>query len=136
MPDSLFTRGLLGLAGMVGLSVGAGIVFAPVAFHATSGIHLGSDVNLANEIRAAGGPILAGSLFILAGAVRHRLIRPALALATLLYLSYGAARLVSMAVDGSPGQALVLVAMLECVIGTACGLALLAHRGSPARKDV
>ena len=50
---------MLGLSGLVGLAVGSGILFAPVAFHATSGIDLGGDVNLTNEMRAAGGPVLA-----------------------------------------------------------------------------
>ncbi|MEQ8300108.1 MAG: DUF4345 domain-containing protein [Hyphomonas sp.] len=125
MSKSLITRGVLVLAGLIGLIVGAGILFAPVAFHATSGIHLGGDVNLANEMRAAGGPLIAGGLFVLAGAVWQRFTLPALGLATALYLSYGAGRLFSMAVDGIPNQELVMIAMLEWAIGAACGWALL-----------
>ena len=133
MPNSFFTRSVLGLSGLVGLAVGAGIFFAPVAFHATSGIDLGGDVNLTNEMRAAGGPVLAGSLFVLAGAIWRRFALSALALATALYLSYGTGRLFSMVVDGMPKRELVQVAALEWAIGAACGLALLAQLRRRAR---
>ncbi|MCR9136650.1 MAG: DUF4345 domain-containing protein [Alphaproteobacteria bacterium] len=119
---------ILVVAGLIAIVVGAGILFAPQAFHASAGIDLRDDVRLLNEMRAPGGAILVCGLFVIAGAFRARLAFPATMLAFVLYTAFGLSRLVGMAIDGLPGPALVQITILELAVGLVCGLALLRYR--------
>lgn len=106
------------------------ILFVPDEFHASSGIVIGSDENLLSEVRAAGGALLACAMIVLLGAFISRLTFTALLLSTVLYLSYGVSRLVSMAVDGLPSLNLMAVTLFELGIGLVCALALATGKSS------
>jgi len=114
-------------SGIIGLYVGVEILFFPVSFYATSGIELGGNVSLLNEIRAPGGALLLCSVLIISGAFIPKLSFTSIVLATLLYLSYGLSRIVSMVVDGKPDEILVYVAVLEIVIGLFCAFMLVKY---------
>ncbi len=130
MKISKSVKALLLLSGAIGAGIGAAILLIPVAFHATTGIELGGNISLLNEVRAPGGALLALGVLVMLGAFASRLTFTSLVVASLLYLSYGAARVLSMVVDGMPASELVLVAGLEIVIGLACVFALLKHQKS------
>lgn len=115
----LAARITLFIAGLVALYVGAGLLFAPVAFEATSGIQLGSDPALLSEVRAPGGVVLVAGLFMWLGVARGRFTGPATLVASGLYLAYGLSRLVGFVLDGSPGDMLVAVTGIELVLGVA-----------------
>jgi len=123
------TKSILLIAGLIGAVVGSAILISPVAFHGTTGIELGSNPSLMSEVRAPGGGLLAIGLLIMAGAFVSRLTFTALVVAALVYVSYGASRIFSMAVDGMPHSTLVIVAGLEIVIGVLCIRALVGYRG-------
>ena len=132
MNSPIFTKIVLTLAGLIALAVGVGIVFFAAAFHGTSGIVLDGNLNLTNEMRAAGGPILVGGLLMLAGAFARELSSFATGFATIMYLSYGFARIVSFVIDGIPSRELVQIAALEIIVGLVCGAALVVSRpGAP-----
>ena len=57
----------------------------------------------------------------------------AMLLGAMIYLSYAAARFVSIGIDGLPATGLVQAAVLETVIGLAC-LVLLPKRRGPAAR--
>ncbi len=108
---------ILLFAGATAAVIGGFIIAAPALFYSTYGITLGHDVSLLNELRAPAGALFASGLFIASGAVVKRLRFASAVVATLLYLSYGAARLLSIAIDGPPAGGLVQAAIIELLIG-------------------
>ena len=127
MNISKFLKLTLIVSGIIGLYIGVEILFFPISFYATSGIELGDNVSLLNEIRAPGGALLLCSVLIILGAFVPKLTFTSILLTTLLYLSYGLSRIVSMAVDGRPAEILVYVAVLEIVIGLFCAFMLVKY---------
>jgi hypothetical protein len=128
MKDSIVLKIILFVAGLLMILVGLQITLSPVEFYAGSGIELGPDVSLHNEIKAPAGFLLAAGVIILAGIFLRHLTYTATLLATVLYLSYAAARLVSILLDGLPVTGLIQAAMLETVVGLACLAVLLRYR--------
>jgi uncharacterized protein DUF4345 len=128
MKNSIIVKIILVLAGIIGAIVGAGMLFAPVAFHATSGIALDGSVNLMSEMRAAGGALLAAGLLITAGAFVPRLTFSSTLIAAFIYLSYGVSRLFSIAIDGVPEAALLQITAFEIIVGLICAFALFHYR--------
>jgi len=128
MKNSNVLKTILILSGLIASGIGAAILIAPVTFYATYGIELGSNVSLLNEIRAPGGALLASGLLIISGAFVDKLAFTAVVVSTLLYLSYGLSRVMSIAIDGMPVEGLVQAAVLEIAIGLAGIFALVKYR--------
>lgn len=128
--SSYLIKGLLSISGLLAAGIAASILFAPDAFYAGYGIDTGADASLANELKALAGMLLISGLLMLAGVVRTELIFVSLGTASLIYLSYGVSRLLSMVVDGIPHSGLVSAAMLETTIGLICLLVFARHRKS------
>ncbi|MHC4378333.1 MAG: DUF4345 domain-containing protein [Planctomycetota bacterium] len=105
MQPTKLHRTYLILAGLAATWIGFALVSDPHAFHATNGIELSSAANAMSEVRAPGAALLAF------GAV--------------LYLGYGFGRVVSVALDGNPGEGLLGAMAIEFVLGA---LALLCLR--------
>lgn len=95
----------------------------PIGFYAFSGLELSDDAGLLNEVRAAGGIILVSGLVVGLGAFRHAWSRTSVVLAAVVFLSSGLARLLGIALDGSPGAEVIQGMAIELVFG---GLALYA----------
>ncbi|MCA9623527.1 MAG: DUF4345 domain-containing protein [Myxococcales bacterium] len=128
---TIVIRAILLISGAMAVMVGAALLLAPVAFEASAGITLPADPSLLSEMRAPGGALLVGGLFIGAGALRLELASLSAALSAVLYLSYGASRLLGLALDGPPSSSLILVTALELAIGLA---ALGVLRGARDRR--
>ena len=116
------------VSGLVAAGIAAAILLAPELFYASYGIEVAGNATLVNELKAPAGALLVAGLFMFAGVVRPALARVSLATASVVYLSYGVARLSSIAMDGFPNSALVSAAGIEIGIGAACLLALLHAR--------
>ncbi len=110
-------------AGLMLLVIGGAILLAPHAFHGSNGITLGDDPNLLSEIRAPGGLLLSSGIVILIGAFRRQLQSRAVQLSTLVYGSFGVARLMSMSFDGMPSTSIIGATLVELIVAVA-GLAL------------
>lgn len=119
---------ILLIAGLIGAGIGAMILFSPVAFYAASGIELGENISLLSDIRSAGGVLLVCGTFIISGAFIAKLTFSATVIASLVYLSYGASRIIAISLDGLPALELVVVAGLEITIGLLCVFALTKYR--------
>ncbi|UWR12259.1 DUF4345 domain-containing protein [Sulfitobacter mediterraneus] len=130
MKTQTLTKIALAVSGVIATGVGVGVLFAPHAFHATAGIMLGEDINLLNEMRSSGGMVLVSGLFILLGAIRAKVAFSALVVSSVLYLSYGLSRLVSLAADGIPSGSMLQILVLELVIGGICAILLQRERAS------
>jgi len=128
MKSSKVLKVILFISGLIAVGVGATILIMPVTFYASSGINLNGDVSLLNEVRASGGALLACGLVITLGAFIAKLTFTSIVLSTLLYLSYGLSRMMSMIIDGMPVDALIQAVILELVIGFVCVVALIGFR--------
>ncbi len=128
MKNLIVLKVILVISGLIGVAVGGAILLTPVAFHATSGIELGGNISLLNEIRAPGGALLASGILIISGAFLTELTFTSIVLSTLLYLSYGSSRIISMMADGKPAETLIQAAVLEIIIGLVCAFALVKYR--------
>ena len=127
-PISLYvTRGLLLVSGSIAICIAAMILFAPSVFYAGYGIDIGGNPSLANELKAPAGTLLVSGLLMLAGAFKSGFTILSLATATVVYLSYGLSRTLSMAIDGVPHTGLVGAAVIEVAIGVICWVVLTRH---------
>jgi len=95
----------------------------PIGFYAFSGLALPNDAGLLSEVRGAGGIMLVSGIVVGLGAVRHSWSRTAVVLAAVVFLSLGLSRLLGIALDGSPGAAVIQGMAIELILG---GLALFA----------
>jgi len=129
MKNSKVLKSILIISGLIASAIGSTILFAPVAFYATYGIELGGNTSLLNEIRAPGGALLISGILIISGAFVNKWTFTSVVVSTLLYLSYGLSRFISIAIDGMPVEGLVQAAILEIVIGVACAYAFIKYRG-------
>lgn len=128
MKNSIILKIILFVSGLLGVGIGAGILFVPELFHASSGIELGSNASLLSEIRAPGGALLATGLLVLSGAFINRLAFTAAVVSALLYGSYGLSRILSFSLDGMPHTVLVQAAALEIAVAVICTFALVKYR--------
>lgn len=117
MQKTKFIQSLVALFGIIGIGIGAALLFIPSTFEASAGIAVGQDVNLLNELRAYGGTILVAGLIVGIGAVIPRFLVQSLGFSGLFYLGIGFSRLVSMLIDGMPSQTLMIAMISELVIG-------------------
>ncbi|PLS21091.1 DUF4345 domain-containing protein [Neptunicoccus cionae] len=115
-----FSKAVLFLAGAISVGIGAAVLIIPEAFFAYNGIVLHQDPSLLSEVRAPGGTLLVLGVFMLAGVFRSGLATAARNIAAAVFLSYGFARILSVAVDGTPDEKLVIAAVFEIGIGLLC----------------
>ena len=122
------------IAGTILLGIGAAILLAPEAFHRANGIVLAGNASLMSEVRAPGGLLLACGLVILAGSFLFTLRHQSVALATLVYGTYGLSRMLSMSLDGMPSKGIVGATALELAIA-AIGVLILTREAMPVKSD-
>lgn len=128
MKNSKVLKIILFISGLIAASIGAAILFMPVAFYAGSGITVGGDISLLSDIRAAGGALLAIGALVMAGAFVEKLTFTSAIISTLVYLSYGLSRIMSIAIDGLPVDALVQAMALEIILGLVGVFAILKYK--------
>jgi hypothetical protein len=136
MTTTLTQKIILFISGLTAVGIGAAILTAPIAFHATNGIALGDDPSLLSEIRAPGGALLTMGVFMLAGLIRARLARLSLAIGAAIFLSYGLSRCLAIALDGWPDSGLVVAAAFELLIGVLCAFALVGRSPAAGRAGL
>lgn len=124
METTLIHRATLGAAGLTALGIGLAITLAPHGFYAGYGIDIGSDPAQLSELRAPGACLAALGAVILAGAWRSGMARLSAALGALVFLAFACGRLVGLALDGPPGNAILAALGIELGIGALCLLTL------------
>ena len=129
------TLAVCALSGVVITSVGLGLLFWPSDMHAANGIALSGETGLLSETRAPGGFLLLVGMFVLASLLRPAWRQAALVATALINGGWAAGRMVSIALDGLPPQALLAAFFIEV---TLTGLAILTiiQSPNPARKAV
>ncbi len=121
------TTAYLSLSGLLLLVIGATLLLAPHAIHASNGVSLGDNPSLLSEIGAPGGMLAVSGAVALIAVFSASLRRSAMLLSVLIYASFGMARLLSIAMDGIPPTTIVGATALELALALA-GLALLWRR--------
>lgn len=132
--NNRFTLIFLFLSGLLLLGIGSAILLVPHAFHASNGIVLGDDPSLLSEVRAPGGLLTASSILILFGTFRRSFRPQAMALAILVYGSFGLARLLGLVLDGMPSIGLVASTAIELIVA-AIGLLILGRSGATSARS-
>ena len=130
MENSKVLKTILFLLSIPLLVLGGWRLLMPIEFHAFSGIILGSEVGLLSEARGAGGFIFASGIVIMSGVFSARMRFTSTLLAALLFLSFGFARLLGIAIDGMPGEMLIQGIIGEFVMGSIALVAFLKYRNS------
>jgi hypothetical protein len=110
-------RVLLGTGALTAIALALAILFLPGPFYAAYGIELGTNVSLLNELKAPALAILVLGLLQALALIERVLLPLGLGAGLLLYLGFGAARLIAMATDGLPSTGLVAVAAVEILLG-------------------
>ena len=128
MKNSITQKIILFISGFIAIGIGAAILFFPMDFYAAYNMDLGQDVSLLNEMKASGGVVLALGLLIVAGGFIAKLTYISLLISTIVYLSYGVSRIISMMVDGMPAEGLQQAAALEVIIGLVSLIILATYR--------
>ena len=121
-------RLVLLVSGLTAIAIAATILLAPEAFYAEYGIDVGGNATLANELKAPAGALLVAGVLIMAGVFRREWVMTSLGTAAVVYLSYGASRATSIALDGMPHDGMVWATAIELAIGGACLFMLLSLR--------
>lgn len=124
MNTSHATKAFLAISGIILIGIGGALLFVPAAFQASAGINLGGNVNLLNETRAPGGLLFVAGIIVGMGAIRTTLAPTSIVLSSLIYLSYGASRILSIVIDGIPSHSLIAATGAEIILGS-LGLFLL-----------
>ena len=130
MKNSKAVKTFLMLSSAIGLYVGVGLLFFPVSFQAQSQIVLGDNISLLSDTRAPGAAIFFSSTLILQGVFRERWSYISLLLSSLIFLSYGIGRMLSLLLDGFPAQGLFVAMIIELLLGV-WGLILLRKQKLP-----
>ena len=117
MKNSKVLKGILLILGLVLIVLGTWRVTNPINFYANSGILLGNDVRMLNEVRAAGGVVVSFGILIILGAFIARLAYTSTLVSIVLFLSFGFTRLLSIAIDGDPGEKIVQGIIFEFIFG-------------------
>lgn len=117
MEKSKFVKVFLFVSGIILIGIGGGLLFAPIAFEASAGINLGNNISLLSEIRAPGGALFMSGILIVLGVFIPKLTFTSAILSSLIYISYGLSRILSMMIDGTPHESIVAATVIEIVIG-------------------
>lgn len=133
--NALVTRLTLGIAGALATGIGAAIALTPDAFYGSYGIVLPAGADLYSELRAPGTNLAVLGALIAIGAMKEQWTRVSAALGTTVFLAYAAGRLLGIAFDGMPSEAILLALAIEGVLGGLCALALRSSRRQAGWKD-
>ena len=129
----MFTRLTLGVAGARARGIGAAITLGPDAFYGSYGIVLTASPDLYSEIRAPGANLAVLGAVMCIGALKPDWRRFSAALGTCVFFAYAAGRMVGIALDGMPSEAILLARAIERVLGGLCALALRRTRRQTGR---
>jgi len=128
MKNSKVLKGILILMGVMLTIMGLWRLFDPIGFFEYSGLILSEDPGLLNEARGTGGAIIGFGILILLGAFKKKLAYTSTIVAIVLFLGFGISRIISVVLDGNPGEALYKGIIGEFVMGFLALFALIKYR--------
>ena len=117
---AMFPTGLLALAGLVAMWIGATFLISPASFSANNGVPITAGASQLSELRANGAQLLSFGILIGLGIFRQRWRETSLVVASSLFGAYFFGRVVSLVVDGVPSSGLQQAAVVEGLLAFAC----------------
>lgn len=124
MRTSKVLKCILIVLGLLLIGIGLWRLFDPIGFFLNSGITLDNQAGLLSEARATGGAVVGFGLLILMGAFIQKLSYTSTIAAIVLFLGFGIARLIGLAMDGNPGVGVIQGIIIEFVFGLIAVFAL------------
>ncbi|KXX69991.1 DUF4345 domain-containing protein [Flammeovirga sp. SJP92] len=118
MKQSKTIKSYLVLSGLLLSFIGVSSLVMPVEMKATGGIDLsGGNVNALNEARAYSALLFALGLTTITGAFNSKLSYLSTLIPTVVFLSIGSGRLISILSDGMPVESVIKATVLEFILG-------------------
>ena len=128
MKDSKALKVYLMIVGVLLSFIGGATLLMPEELKGNSGIDIAGNIGVLNDVRAASALLLAMGVLTLTGAFSDKLKFSASLVATVLFLSLGAGRLLSILLDGMPVEGQIGATLLEFVLGIAGAILFRTHR--------
>lgn len=117
MRNSAVLKGFLIVSGLLLSFIGGSTLVIPIVMKSNAGIDIAGQISVLNDTRAFGAFLLTfGILSILGGFLKGLRYTSSLVI-TLLFLSLGVGRALSLSLDGMPVDGLVKATILEFVLG-------------------
>ena len=110
------TKLYLLVAGLILTVIGGFIAFTPDLYLSQFTQSELISIDMKSEIRGMGGALFLLGFFILASAFKRRLEQTGLIVSAIVFSAFTAFRLVGIAVDGAPGQGIVVALAIEVVL--------------------
>jgi hypothetical protein len=110
------------------LVFGAWRLFDPIGFAAFNGSELPTEAGLLSDVRAAGGAVALSGVIVLLGAFRPQWSFVSIVLAAVIFVSFGAARLLGIVLDGLPPRGVIQGMVTELVFGALAVFAYVRYR--------
>ena len=117
MQNSKVLKAYLIIAGLLLTFIGGATLFSPVMMKGSAGIDIAGNISVINDTRAASALILSVAILTLLGTLISKLTYTSSLVSTLLFLSLGAGRVLSIFLDGMPVDGLVKATGLEFFLG-------------------
>lgn len=118
MKQSKTIKSYLVLSGLLLSFIGVSSLLMPIEMKATAGIDLSSEnVNALNDVRAYSALLFALGLITISGAFSLKLSSISTLIPTLVFLSIGVGRVISILADGMPIESVIKATVLEFVLG-------------------
>ena len=103
------------LSGIVIILVGSYIAMTPVMYLKQFSLGTDTQTSFLSEMRGMGGALFGYGILALLGALLPKLERAAIIAATVLFVSFSSFRLIGVALDGLPGQGILVALTVELV---------------------
>ena len=128
MKNSKVLKTFLIISGLLLSFIGGSSLIMPVKMKATAGIELAGQISALNDARAYSALLLVFAITTFLGAFNSKLSYSSALISTLLFLSLGFGRVVSIVTDGIPADGLVKATALEFILGTVGAVMLIVFR--------
>lgn len=117
MKNSKAVKIFLVISGLLLTFIGGSTLLNPIVMKASAGIDLSENINLLNDTRGFSALLLSFAILIILGAFAKRLRFTSILISTVLFLSIGVGRVVSIFIDGTPHDSLLKATGIEFIIG-------------------
>ncbi len=128
MKNSKVLKAFLILSGLLLTFIGGTTLFIPVEMKASAGIDIAQNISVINDIRAFSALLFTVGVLTILGAFTHKLTYTSILISSMLFLSLGGGRLLSILMDGMPVDGLTKATMLEFVFGIIGTLLFVKHK--------
>ncbi len=118
LKNSKVLKVILFSLGLILTILGLWRFISPIGYYAGSGIILPDEVNILNTVRASGGAEIGFGVLVLMGCFLQKFSFTSTVVAAILYLSFGIGRVLSIGIDGCPGNMIIIFTVFEFILGS------------------